>query len=267
MGFTIEIASDGLEAFEAAQKCNYELIFMDVQMPEVDGLEATRRIRSLESETGRPPSIIIAMTASAMHGDREKCLRAGMDDYLAKPVRPEAVQAVIEHWGPLVRAVPGRAPVSGAGAGSRGTTRLRARPGKATEAGVAPATVAAPAPAAEAPIDLERLTELSGGDAAGLADLSELYFGQTAPQLAELRAAVLAGNVGEIRRLAHKVAGASATCGMNAIVAPMRRLEIEATENRLVEPLKAVEEGAAALERMRVFLEAYRAASQGGQSA
>src|SRR5438105_5432408 len=81
---------------------------MDVQMPEMDGLEATRRIRDLEKELAqgpnpKPPTIIIAMTANAMTGDREKCIKAGMDDYLAKPVRPEAVQAALQRWCPLAK--------------------------------------------------------------------------------------------------------------------------------------------------------------------
>jgi two-component system sensor histidine kinase/response regulator len=78
---------------------------MDVMMPEMDGLEATRAIRERQKDGAAHPNyqsriIIVAMTAQAMQGDREKCLAAGMDDYLAKPIRPKDVRAIVERWGP-----------------------------------------------------------------------------------------------------------------------------------------------------------------------
>src|SRR5213075_2232955 len=109
---------DGLEAIQALERKHYNIVFMDVQMPEMDGLEATRRIRELAKELAqgpnpKPPTIIIAMTANAMTGDREKCIKAGMDDYLAKPVRPEAVQATLQRWGPVVKDPAARSAPSG----------------------------------------------------------------------------------------------------------------------------------------------------------
>jgi CheY-like chemotaxis protein len=74
----------------------YPLIFMDCQMPEVDGFEATALIRKMEGGSGHTP--IVAMTANAMQGDRERCLAAGMDDYVAKPVRQKDLQAVLDRW-------------------------------------------------------------------------------------------------------------------------------------------------------------------------
>ena len=81
----------------------YDLIFMDCQMPEMDGFEATRLIREREREGGpactwRAPVRIVALTANAMQGDREKCLAAGMDDYVSKPVRLRELQAALERW-------------------------------------------------------------------------------------------------------------------------------------------------------------------------
>ena len=97
MGYQPDLASNGLDALAALERQTYDLIFMDVQMPEMDGLEATRLIRERPGRAG-PNSrittntiVIIAMTASAMPGDRDKCIAAGMDDYLAKPIRPEDV--------------------------------------------------------------------------------------------------------------------------------------------------------------------------------
>ncbi|MCA9785152.1 MAG: response regulator, partial [Candidatus Cloacimonetes bacterium] len=105
MGYSIDIAGNGLEAVEAVQRQNYDVIFMDVQMPEMDGLEATSRILHHFGPDLRPT--IIAMTANAMSGDREICLDAGMDDYLSKPIVLEQVQQKLEFWATQ------RLPVSG----------------------------------------------------------------------------------------------------------------------------------------------------------
>jgi signal transduction histidine kinase len=86
LGYTVEIAKNGLDAIEAHRRRNYPIIFMDCQMPEMDGYEATKRIRQMESEQNLKPVRIIAMTANAMEGDAELCLATGMDDYIAKPV-------------------------------------------------------------------------------------------------------------------------------------------------------------------------------------
>ena len=104
MGYRADVAANGLEALEALDRQPYDLIFMDVMMPEMDGLEATRLIRERQKQPSqfpnyKSPLIIVAMTASAMYGDREKCLAAGMDDYVAKPVRLEDVRMIVERWG------------------------------------------------------------------------------------------------------------------------------------------------------------------------
>ncbi len=98
LGVQVEVASDGFEALECVHKKHFDLIFMDCQMPEMDGYESTRMIRSYESETNKNKSIIIALTANALLGDREKCLEAGMDDYLTKPVRESDFERMIRFW-------------------------------------------------------------------------------------------------------------------------------------------------------------------------
>ena len=92
-GHRIDIAGNGLEAISSVTRVAYDLLLMDVQMPEMDGMTATRRIRDLPGETGRIP--IIALTANAMKGDREKYLAAGMNDYVSKPIKPNALFAAI----------------------------------------------------------------------------------------------------------------------------------------------------------------------------
>ena len=98
MGFDIEIAVNGARALEALEERAFDLILMDCQMPEMNGYEATRHIRNANAETLNPEIPIIAMTAHAMIGDREKCLEAGMDDYIAKPVEKDALHKVLAHW-------------------------------------------------------------------------------------------------------------------------------------------------------------------------
>jgi CheY-like chemotaxis protein len=90
MGYRADVASNGIEAVESVARQRYDVVLMDVQMPEMDGLEATRRIIA----NGQPGAIrprIVAMTANAMAGDRDECLAAGMDDYVTKPIRVEAL--------------------------------------------------------------------------------------------------------------------------------------------------------------------------------
>jgi len=93
MGYRADLASNGIEAIESVERQTYDVILMDVQMPEMDGLEAARRINA-RWNSDRPR--IVAMTANAMQGDREMCIAAGMDDYLTKPIRVERlVEALV----------------------------------------------------------------------------------------------------------------------------------------------------------------------------
>src|ERR1700761_9058295 len=94
-GFSIDLVADGNEALEAHRANPYDMILMDCQMPMMDGFEASRQIRSLKQH--RQP-VIIAVTANALVGERERCLKAGMDDYLSKPFQAEQLVAVVKKW-------------------------------------------------------------------------------------------------------------------------------------------------------------------------
>jgi CheY-like chemotaxis protein len=94
-GFDIDLVGDGSEAVEAHRRRHYDLILMDCQMPVMDGFEASSLIRQME---GAAQPVIVAVTANALVGERERCLRAGMDDYLSKPFMAEQLVAVVEKW-------------------------------------------------------------------------------------------------------------------------------------------------------------------------
>jgi len=155
------------------------------------------------------------MTASAMPGDREKCLEAGMDDYLSKPVRPEEVRAVVERWGTKAGLDDARA--------TRDCVVETAKVLVSTE------YIMNDKP----PVDMERLNEFTEGNPENLTELATLYVKQTTQQLEQLDAAVKAGDAAAVKRLAHSCAGASATCGMQRIVQPLRELERQGAENQL----------------------------------
>jgi CheY-like chemotaxis protein len=95
LGYPVDLVANGREAIDALGGFSYSLVFMDCQMPEMDGFEACREIRKLDRGARIP---IIAITANAMKGDRERCLAAGMDDYVSKPFKQEDLRVVIERW-------------------------------------------------------------------------------------------------------------------------------------------------------------------------
>ncbi len=250
MGYRADLAANGVEALAAFDRQEYDLIFMDVMMPEMGGLEATRVIRERQQKKSEFPNykasiIIVAMTANAMQGDREKCLAAGMDDYLAKPVRLEDIRSIVERWG----AMAGMADIPAAGLGNSSTP-------------VSPTTAAATnsaGPEVTPPVDMARLLDFTDGNPENLRELITLYLTQTALQLEQLDAAVRAGSASEVRRLAHSCAGASATCGMGKMVPLLRELEQKGMEEDLTTATQLCQQTGVEFERIRIFLEGYLA--------
>jgi CheY-like chemotaxis protein len=98
MGCVVDVAEDGVVALENYINNTYDVIMMDVQMPNMDGYEATKKIREIENSTGRSHTPIIAITASALKGDEEKCLKAGMDDYISKPIKGENLENTLAKY-------------------------------------------------------------------------------------------------------------------------------------------------------------------------
>jgi CheY-like chemotaxis protein len=251
MGYRADLAANGLEALAALDRQPYDLIFMDVMMPEMGGLEATRLIRERQKQPShlpnyKPSIIIVAMTASAMQGDREKCLAAGMDDYVAKPVRLEEARTIVERWaGVAGRTEPAETAITG------------------TEAPLAANTSAPSSPASASPeddpVDMARLLDFTDGDQDNVRELATLYLDQTAQQVEQLVVAVKAGAAQDVRRLAHSCVGASATCGMRRLVPLLRELERQGFEGQLTNATELSHQVGEEFERIRHFLEAYLA--------
>ena len=251
MGYRADLAANGLEALAALDRQPYDLIFMDVMMPEMGGLETTRLMRERQQQPSQFPNYklsikIVAMTASAMQGDREKCLEAGMDDYVAKPVRLEDVRAIVERWAPLA----GKARAAETAVAA---TQIPPTMNSPTQANPAEA------PPEEAPVDMSRLLDFTDGDPVNLRELVTLYLDQTSQQLEQLEAAVRADAAQEVRRLAHSCAGASATCGIRRLVPLLRELERQGFEGKLINAKQLSRQASEEFERIRLFLEAYLA--------
>jgi CheY-like chemotaxis protein/HPt (histidine-containing phosphotransfer) domain-containing protein len=245
MGYRADLAADGVQALAALDMQPYDLIFMDVMMPEMGGLEATRLIRERQAQPSRfpfykTPIIIVAMTANAMQGDREKCIAAGMDDYLAKPVRLEDIRAIVERWG--------------SAAGSAETGGAAAAPPQPVAVN---GSVPAPAPAEAPPVEMERLLDFTDGNPDNLKELVTLYLNQTSEQMGQLDVAVRTGAAQEVRRLAHSCAGASATCGVRQLVPLLRELERQGAEGKLTTAAGLCQQAAREFQRIRAFLEDY----------
>jgi CheY-like chemotaxis protein len=180
-GFTVDIAGDGAEALAKLAHGHYAAVFMDCQMPNVDGYEATARIRAQERGDERLP--VIAMTAHAMAGDRERCLAAGMDDYLSKPLRPELLDEVLERWLGVAIDEP---------AGSEPADRDEAIDGL---------------------IDAARMRTFREDYPDIVEQLLQLFVDSTPELLDELRAAVDGGDADERGRAAHKLKGSCQNIG------------------------------------------------------
>ena len=282
MGYRADLAANGLEALAALDKQPYDLIFMDVMMPEMGGLEATAAIRQRQQQQAqfpnyKSPIIIVAMTASAMPGDREKCIASGMDDYLAKPVRLEDMRTIVERWGvraamgqasrPALRERPALEPINAGGTpAARGGTPAPLQEiddGPASGNGcsnshITSGPAATPdATAAEVEcVDMERLLDFTEGNPESFRELATLYLTQTSEQLGQLEAAVKADETQEVRRIAHSCAGASATCGMRRLVPLLRELERQGQEEKLSNAGQICQQVVHEFDSVRVFLEA-----------
>ena len=229
LSYRADVAGNGREALEALARQAYDVVLMDVQMPEIDGLEASRRLRR-ELPPERQP-YVIAMTANAMQGDREMCLAAGMDDYVSKPIRVEALIAALDRSRPL----PGPAPATQLENGSQAGGASNERNGGETPAHAAArdGEVAKPE---EAVLDSKALHDLLDGLGGEFDLLMELVttFLEDAPKLlAELDGYVAGGDITGVRRIAHSLKANGLDLGATAFAEGCRELEMLAKSGGL----------------------------------
>ncbi|MBI4534576.1 MAG: response regulator [Candidatus Melainabacteria bacterium] len=188
-GHTVVLANNGQEALEWLNKEHFDLVLMDLQMPGMDGLSATEAIRERERTTGKHVPII-ALTAHALKGDAERCLQAGMDDYVAKPIDSERLLEVISKLMP--------------------ETRTSSRSNK---------------PRQELTIDTDELLELVGGDMEVLKEVTQLFL-QEGPKLMDrVRIALSAGDIRELKSATHSFKGAISNFAAKAALDAVTRLE------------------------------------------
>jgi len=201
LGLRADIAANGQEAVDAAARIPYDVILMDCQMPEMDGFEATAEIRRRERAQGsatRTP--IIAMTANAMPGDREKCLAEGMDDYLAKPVTSDDIMAMLQRW----------LPVRAAG------TAVENTPDQDMATSDGP------------PVDLGRLQGIYKNNEKAVQELLGIYLETTRELIAQLEQAIRLRDAKAAARLAHEIKGASAYIAAEQVLRLARGIEAAA---------------------------------------
>jgi CheY-like chemotaxis protein/HPt (histidine-containing phosphotransfer) domain-containing protein len=181
-GHSVAVATNGREALEQMEASSFDLVLMDVQMPEMDGLEATRRLRAGERGSDKRQAVV-AMTALVMKGDRERCIAAGMDGYMSKPIRPQELDEILEKYAGTAGAAAsgaGAASAADAGAGASGASCVRT----------------------------EELLERIGGDRAFLAELLELFRADSPGQIARAREAAARGDAAGLQHVAHSLKGA-----------------------------------------------------------
>ncbi len=215
-GHKTTVASNGKEVLAALEHGTFDVILMDVQMPEMDGLEATAAIREKEKGTGAHIPII-AMTAHAMQGDRDRCARAGMDGYVSKPIQPERLFDAIAQVLPPVPQEP-----SAAGADTR-------------EPPAAPASAPAPSGNADSVLDVDEALANVGGDQEILQELANMFLSGSDAMMAKIADAIEQEDAAALQRTAHGLKGAVRHLGAKHASEAAYALELAGREARLAD--------------------------------
>jgi len=232
LGCRVDVVANGLEALDSLSQVPYDLVFMDCQMPECDGYEATRRLRRTPSHAVP----VVAMTANVMPGDRQRCLDAGMNDYVAKPVHTDDIDAILRRFlaSRLVDAPPAVAmgPRTLPG-GLSMPPSLAAHPALTSSA-----SVLAHDPGLDGSIDLKIIDSLKAMQARGarktlIADLLAVFRSEAEEVGDLLQAALDAGDAHRLREAAHKFKGACGSIGAAQLAARARSVEMAAREQRM----------------------------------
>lgn len=222
MGCRIRAVANGLDAVSALDVDDFDVILMDVQMPEMDGFEATARIRQLETERGGHIPII-ALTAHVMKGDREKCLAAGMDDYLSKPIKRDELERIIKKYSSFIEYAVAASPP--------------------------------PIPIQSAPLDWLSLVDMMNGDEELAESLVQQYIEEAQAQIEELRDAADKNDFKSIAAAAHRLKGVSGNLGVKTVYDLTAKLERLAKEEELEQESDLLQELVKEVEHVRKWFE------------
>ncbi len=239
-GYVSETANDGMEGLECWRSGRYALVLSDVHMPRMDGYQLARTIREEEARSGKQRTPIVALTAATLKGEAERCLAAGMDDYMAKPVSIPTMGACLQRWLPHTAAAQ---PVSAELGVSIQTANNQQV--VAAEAGQAPL-------AHPEMLDVLVLVELTGGDPGEARTLLAEFLDSTRDDLAQLEAMRREGDLHGLTRQAHKVKGAAKIVGAMALADAAALLETAGRSGDWAQVLSLSVDLATAAERLRL---------------
>lgn len=214
LGYTADVAANGQEALQMMARISYDLVLMDCQMPVLDGYCATREIRSLEGNTRH--TVVIALTANAMKEDRQRCLNAGMDDYLSKPILKEKLAAKLAEWGQAIREA--QSAESNYPAGDRTIHH------QDSSSFLSPSTLE---------IDWNHLHQISDGSEEFELELLQAFATDAQVHLIAIADAIAIQNLSQLAQAAHHVKGASANVGLFRMQAVAGQLEQNADQQQL----------------------------------
>ncbi|GAB4532625.1 MAG: hypothetical protein Fur0018_21350 [Anaerolineales bacterium] len=266
LGYRADVAANGIEVTEALERQLYDVILMDVQMPEMDGVQATRYIR--ENLPARRQPTIIALTAHALPGDRERYLEMGMDDYISKPVQVQHLKDALRHCKPIAE---------------RGTRPLRPFVRKTPSLEINIPTEEEPAsssaivlpPPSESEthpkwqyVQIDTLANLQvilGGTKQALVELVEIFLDETPQKFARLEELIASTQYESAQRIAHSVKGLSATFGSPILAEKFKALEAACEQKEHVAALELIREGRACFDIVARELSAW--CSDGAASA
>jgi CheY-like chemotaxis protein/HPt (histidine-containing phosphotransfer) domain-containing protein len=235
LGYRADVAANGLEVLEAMSRQAYDVILMDVHMPELDGLETTRRIRQAEGDKTTPH--IIAMTANAMQGDRETCLKAGMNDYISKPIRVSDLVTALKK--------------------SKAAEEIQAQVKRGEgEPPPAPAAPQGPSPSELDPVALKNLREMVDNDTEFLNELIDNFMIDATQLFGNLHEAIDQGDTERLALAAHTLKSNGANFGATAFSSLCRELEMMGKNHSLEGAAETLTQAETVYEQVKVALKA-----------